>query len=142
MLKLIKYRVGGLGMCLSGYTEEIALCGNTPPIVLDLAGFVVPNAVITPYGQCPPEVVSPIPITTNNAPHVFKNVNLIAGDNIFTLPASASSPVGMFQVTIRDSVGSDVSTRVLSISNTQIKITPVVPIDGVFIFVTPMATST
>jgi hypothetical protein len=92
--------------------------------------------------QAQPPIVYPLPINITLKPHVFKNVNLIAGENTFTLPASASSPVGMFQVTIRDSVGSDVSTRVLSISNTQIKITPVVPIDGVFIFVTPMATST
>jgi hypothetical protein len=140
MLKLIKYRVGGLGMCLSGYTEEIALCGNTPPIVLDLSGFVVPNAVVTPYGQCPPEAV--LPTSPTLKPHEFKNATIPQGESIWTVPPTAASPVSKFQITVRDINGSVVAVRAVAISQTTFKITSPLSISGVSIFVNPIETST
>jgi hypothetical protein len=88
-------------------------------------------------GKCPCASGTMTPTPT---PHVFRNATIPAGNSVWTVPAASASPVSRFQVTVRNSLGSDILVRVLSLNTTQFSIDATVASSNSEIFVEPMQT--
>jgi hypothetical protein len=103
--------------------------------ITDATGVVVAgaSATNTVVGAC---------TTQSLRPHVFTNATIPAGASTWGLPATASSPVGRYLVTVRDSAGATISIRVTSTTTTQFVIQAALSISNVSIFVVPIQTTT
>jgi hypothetical protein len=87
-------------------------------------------------GKCPCCEDAPV----NLRSHVFKNASIPASNSIWTVPATAASPVSRFQVTARDVKGSTLDIKVNGLTTTTFSIDATVASSNIQIFVEPMDT--